>query len=149
MRVREEVAIAAPPSAVWPGLADIASHVDWMADAESIAFTSEQRDGVGTTFECVTKIGPLKTVDKMRVVEWVDGTAIGVVHHGLFVGTGVFELAPGPNGSSNLTWTEDLRFPVYLGGVVGAAVARPILRRVWRGNLRRFAAIIEGRYRNN
>ena len=112
-----------------------------MADAESIQFTSASRQGVGTTFDCVTKVGPLKTVDKMAVVEWVEGRVIGVKHTGLVVGTGRFELASTGPGTSEIVWTEDLRFPWYLGGVVVAFVAKPVLKRIWMGNLRRFSVL--------
>jgi hypothetical protein len=59
-------------------------------------------------------------------------------------GTGHFLVAPETAGDgaarTRLTWDEDLAFPWWLGGAVGAFVARPVLRAVWRGNLRRFAA---------
>ena len=35
----------------WEDVRDLASHVTWMADAESIRFTSERTSGVGTTFD--------------------------------------------------------------------------------------------------
>lgn len=113
-----------------------------MADAESITFTSEQRTGVGTTFDCATRVGPLRTVDKMVVTDWVEGQRMAVQHTGLVVGTGVFAIeSTGPN-VSKFVWTEDLRFPWFLGGVVTAFVARPVLKRIWMGNLHRFARIL-------
>ena len=118
-----------------------------MADAESITFTSDQRQGVGTVFECTTKVGPLKTVDKMTVTEWVDGASLGVAHTGIVTGTGVFELRDEGTKSTRMTWTEDLQFPKFLGAAVGAFVAKPVLRRIWRGNLRRFGHLVEGKYR--
>jgi hypothetical protein len=139
--------VAAPREVTWAALADIASHVTWMADAETITFTSEQRTGVGTTFECRTKIGPLVTVDKMTVTEWVDGSRMGVAHTGIVTGTGVFELAEETAETTKIMWTEDLRFPIFLGGVVGAFVAKPVLRRVWWGNLARFADLAVQGYR--
>ncbi len=45
-------------------------------------------------------------------------------------------------GATVLSWEEDLVFPWWLGGPVGAWAARPILRWVWRGNLRRFSALV-------
>jgi carbon monoxide dehydrogenase subunit G len=137
--IRTEVIIDAPPDAVWRRLADIADHVSWMADAAAIRFTGDDRTGVGTTFECETRLGPLRTTDVMEVTEWREAAAMGVRHSGLFTGTGRFELSPAGAGRTRLTWNEDLRFPWWLGGPVGATVARPILRAVWRGNLRRFA----------
>ena len=62
--------IDAPPKAVWARIEDVAPHVDWMADAAAIRFTSEQTAGVGTTFDCDTKVGPLKLTDRMAVTEW-------------------------------------------------------------------------------
>jgi hypothetical protein len=145
--VRGEVVVAAPVDVTWAALADIASHVEWMADAESIVFTSEQRRGVGTTFECRTKVGPFATVDKMTVTEWVDGSRLGVAHSGIVTGTGVFDLtAEGPQ-ATRMGWTEALRFPIFLGGAAGAFVAKPVLRRIWRGNLTRFAQLVDQRYR--
>ncbi|MBA2609438.1 MAG: SRPBCC family protein [Actinobacteria bacterium] len=147
MRIRGEVTINAPIDAAWAHLADIDSHVDWMADAESITFTSAARTGVGTAFECVTKVGPLRTTDKMTVTEWDDGRRIGVAHSGIVVGSGVFELAAVNERVSRLSWTEDLRFPWFVGGVVSAFAARPVLKRIWMGNLRRFKGITEGHNR--
>lgn len=140
--------VEAPPEAVWRELADLAGHVDWMADAESIEFTSEQRHGVGTTFDCATRIGPLRTTDRMEVTRWQEGRELGVRHIGLVTGEGVFTLRPAdPEGRrTQLDWVERLRFPWYLGGPLTGLLARPVLRSIWRGNLRRLASrVIEPR----
>jgi carbon monoxide dehydrogenase subunit G len=144
-RIRVRRVIERPPAAVWDRLADIADHVTWMADAAAIRFTTERRQGVGTAFECETRVGPLRTLDRMEVTEWSPGEAIGVHHRGVVTGTGRFTLRGSTDGQrTELTWDEDLRLPWYLGGPVTATVARPILRRLWTANLRRFAAHLEG-----
>jgi hypothetical protein len=141
-RICVQTTIDAPPGDVWRRLADIGDHVAWMADAASIRFIGERRSGVGTTFECETRVGPLRTLDVMEITEWREGEAMGVDHRGLVTGTGRFLLARERRDHTRLTWDEDLRFPWWLGGVVGGVVARPVLRAVWRGNLRRFAALV-------
>jgi carbon monoxide dehydrogenase subunit G len=139
-RIRISTTIDAPPAAVWRRLADIGDHVSWMADAAAIRFTGDRRSGVGTTFECETRIGPLRTRDVMEVTEWLEGEAIGVHHRGLFTGTGRFVLERLGPDRTRVTWDEHLRFPWWLGGPAGSLVASPLLRAVWRGNLRRLAA---------
>jgi hypothetical protein len=138
--------IDASPTAVWAELSDIGSHVEWMADAASIRFTSDRHQGVGTTFDCVTRVGPLRTVDRMAVTSWREGHEIGVHHEGLVTGEGRFVLEPdGSAERTTVSWAERLAFPWYLGGPVTATVAQPVLRRIWQGNLRRLAARCEGR----
>lgn len=127
--------IAAPPPAVWADVRDLASHVEWMADAEAIRFTSDARAGIGTTFDCDTRVGPLHLTDRMEVTEWVEGEVIGVRHVGLVTGTGRFTLAA-EGGGTRFTWEESLTIPWWLGGRA-AAVA---LRLVWVHNLRRLRA---------
>jgi hypothetical protein len=138
-RIRVATTIPAPPSVVWRSVADLASHVEWMADAEAIRFTSSRRRGVGTTMEVDTRVGPLRLTDVLEVTEWRRGRAIGVRHTGLVGGTGRFTLRRSrlrPR-STRFTWEERLAFPAWLGGPLGALVAAPVLRRIWRGNLRR------------
>jgi carbon monoxide dehydrogenase subunit G len=143
--IRVRRVIERPPAAVWDRLADIADHVTWMADAAAIRFTTERRQGVGTAFECETRVGPLRTLDRMEVTEWAPGEAIGVDHRGIVTGTGRFTLRASTDGQrTELTWDEDLRLPWYLGGLLTAALARPVLRRVWTANLRRLAAQLDG-----
>jgi carbon monoxide dehydrogenase subunit G len=149
VRIRGEVIVDAPIEPTWSALADIASHVEWMADAESITFTSAQRTGVGVTFDCRTKVGPFTTTDKMTVTSWDERSAIGVRHTGIVVGTGVFELSEVSALATKVTWTEDLRFPLWLGGAVTAALAKPVLKRIWRGNLHRFSTVVSRRYLKN
>ena len=136
MRITVSATTDAPPERVWAALADIASHVDWMLDAESITFVGERRRGAGTTFDCLTRIGPLSLRDRMVVTQWDEGRAIAVRHEGAVVGEGVFELRPYGVGTE-ITWTETLSFRLRLGGPAAAVVARPILTSIWRGNLRR------------
>ncbi|HEX8771395.1 MAG TPA: SRPBCC family protein [Acidimicrobiales bacterium] len=141
-RIRVSTFVRAPKSEVWQALRDIGSHVRWMKDAEAIRFTSRQVDGLGTTFECETKVGPFRLNDLMEVVEWRPRRAMGIRHSGLVKGTGRFTLKRIPGGTL-FSWDEQLRFPWWLGGRLAALLATPVLRHVWKGNLRRLKALLE------
>ncbi len=142
-RLKVRTTLAAPPSQVWDDIEDLASHTEWMRDAEVIRFTSERHSGVGTTFDCETRIGPFRLLDRMEITSWRPGREMGVRHDGLVTGTGRFVLHRTRSGHTRFTWIERLRFPWYFGGPVGAFVARPVLRRVWRANLANLRARFE------
>jgi hypothetical protein len=143
MRILVCTTIGAPVERVWTSVEDISTHTRWMADAESIEFVTAQRRGVGTEFDCRTRVGPFTTVDRMRVTEWDPGVAMGIEHRGMVTGTGRFTLSDAGAGITEFCWTEDLVFPRRMGGRVGERAARPILERVWRANLRRLREIAE------
>ncbi len=143
-RIRITQHIAAPPEAVWAAVGDIAFHPAWMHDAVAIRFTSPRREGVGTTFECDSRLGPLRITDRMEVTEWSEGRALGIRHVGAVTGTGRFTLRR-RRGGTRFRWSEDLRFPWWMGGPLGGTAAKPFFRRLWRANLRRLAALVEER----
>lgn len=143
-RIKVAITIEAPPSAVWDAVGDISSHVEWMADAAAIRFTSSQTAGVGTTFDCDTSVGPFRLTDRMEITEWEPGRVMGVRHQGLVGGTGRFTLKGLRGGRTRFAWEERLHFPRWCGGPVGALVARPVLTRIWRSNLRGLKARVEG-----
>ena len=128
---------------MWSDIEDLSSHTEWMQDAESIRFVSEQRSGVGTTFDCETRVGPFRLTDRMEITSWRPGREMGVRHRGLVTGTGRFELRRTRSGDTRFTWVERLHFPWYFGGPLGAVVARPVLRRIWRANLANLRARFE------
>ena len=128
--------LAARPERVWSDLRNLASHVEWMEDAQAIRFTSAHHEGLGTTFDCDTRVGPFRLTDRMVVTEWREGERLGIRHVGLVTGEGRFTLKRGRRGTTRFAWTERLRFPWWMGGPIGAAVAAPVLAAVWRRNLR-------------
>ena len=137
-----EVTIPRSRHDVWEEIRQIDRHVLWMSDAHSINFRSPQREGVDTSFVCVTKIGPFSTRDVMTVTRWDDQSAIGVAHQGLFSGSGEFLLSDvGP--ATRMAWSEKITFPWWCGGPVGAWVARPVLVMIWRKNLSNLARLFE------
>lgn len=144
VKIRVGVTISARPADVWKVIEPIERHVDWMHDARSISFVGGTTRGVGTTFDCRTQVGPFRLNDRMRVTEWEPDRAMGIEHRGLVTGRGRFTLQTRPRGRTRFTWTEQLEFPWWLGGPVGALAAKPVLRRVWRRNLRTLAALVEG-----
>ncbi len=142
--IRLSVLVPAAPAVVWEELRHIDRHVEWMSDAVEIRFVTEATEGVGARFDCLTRVGPLRTTDRMEVTEWVEGELMGIRHAGLVSGWGRFRLTPrsGPAGEAHteFEWTEMLRFRWWMGGPVAAALAAPVLRSVWRRNLRSLAA---------
>ena len=125
---------------MWAQLSDIASHVEWMEDAVSLSFKTPQRSGVGTSFVCLTAVGPLRLRDRMTVTSWEEGSSIGIRHAGVVSGSGTLRVRRRGLRGSVVTWDERLRLPWWMGGPLGGVVARPILRRVWKRSLRNFAA---------
>ncbi len=133
----------ASPEAVWAAVEDISTHTEWMKDAAEIEFTTERHSGVGAEFACLTKVGPLRNHDVLRVTEWEPGAVMGIEHTGVVTGTGRFTLTP-EGGGTRFCWEEVLRFPWWMGGPVGELAAKPVLGHVWRGNLERLKEKVEG-----
>jgi hypothetical protein len=128
--------IAATKKQVWEVVKDISDHVNWMKDAEQIDFLSEKRSGVGTIFDCVTKVGPFRLKDKMEITEWVDEESMGVRHEGLVTGSGRFSLTETSNDQTVFTWEETLYFPFWMGGPLRNPVGTRILAWIWQKNLK-------------
>ena len=145
MRIRTCITIDAPPAAVWADVNRLDSHVDWMRDAKSIRFRGRRRTGVGTELECRTRVGLVATTDVLVVTEWRPRRSIGIAHEGVVRGRGRFTLRRRRGGRTRFCWREQLQFPWWMGGRMGEIAAWPLLRMIWRGNLRRLKARIERR----
>ena len=117
-----------------------------MADAETIRFLTEQTRGLGTRFECVTRVGPIRLTDRMEITEWEPEHSMGVRHDGVVTGTGRFTLHPLDGGRTRFQWEEELAFPWWLGGRLGERIGgRQVMRRIWTGNLERLRRLVERR----
>jgi hypothetical protein len=140
VRIRVGTTIDAPPATVWADIERLETHVEWMHDARSIRFVGLRRRGVGTRFACRTRIGPFTTIDMIRVTEWKPRRSMGIEHVGVVRGQGRFQLRKQRRGRTRFTWDERLTFPGWMGGWLGEHLAAPLLRRVWKRNLRNLAA---------
>ena len=145
-RIAVSIEIDAPTERVWEIVEPVERHIDWMHDAVAIHFLTDQRRGVGTTFLCDTKVGPIKLVDKMEITEWEPNAAMGVRHTGLVTGTGVFTLTPiDMDRRTRFSWVEELTFPWWLGGKLGEAIGgKIVLKAIWRRNLKGLKTLVEG-----
>jgi uncharacterized protein YndB with AHSA1/START domain len=145
MGIVVSIEIDAPPATVWEVVEPVERHVDWMADAVAIRFTTDQTRGVGTRFECLTQVGPIRLTDHMEITQWEPERAMGVRHTGVVTGTGVFTLEPIDLGRrTRFTWSEELRFPWYLGGRLGELVGgQVVMKAIWRRNLRELRRVVD------
>jgi len=143
MKIQLSIEIGAPRQTVWNTVKDVRTHIRWMADAKKIHLTSPQPIGIGTTFDCETRIGPLRTTDRMSITEWEEARVMGIRHSGIITGQGRFLLTDNINGGTKFTWEEELHFPWWAGGFPAAGLARVLLLRIWRKNLQELARIVE------
>lgn len=139
------VDIDAPVAEVWDDLRHIDRHVEWMHDAVAIRFLTDATSGEGVRFDCDTRVGPIRLTDRMEITEWVEPRVIGVRHVGLVTGEGRFTLVPRGDDRTTFLWHEELAFPWWLGGPIGAVLGGVVLRLVWRRNLTVFAARFDRR----
>ncbi len=141
--VSVEVVIDASPAEIWSYVEQIERHTEWMVDATVIRFRGVQRRGVGTSFECDTKIGPLHLTDEMVITCWEPERAMGVRHSGIVSGEGVFRVEPINAISTRFRWDEQLDLPWYFGGRLAGPLSAPLLGWVWRRNLRNLRHWVE------
>ena len=85
---------------MWQESRRIDRHPLWMSDAIDLTFLTQQREGVGTTFRCRTEVGPFVTNDLMTITERIEPSTIGVEHHGVITGRGVFSLVGDENATT-------------------------------------------------
>ncbi len=145
VRIRVCVAIDAPVARVWETVEQIEHHTEWMTDARRITFRSSHTRGVGTEFDCLTRVGIFRLTDRMTVTEWEPRAALGIEHHGVVSGRGRFTLRKRRNDRTRFCWSERLRFPWWMGGFIGELAAWPVLRRIWKRNLTQLRAVVEAR----
>ena len=144
-RIRVAIEIDATTDEVWHVVEPVERHVDWMADAVAIRFDGDQHRGVGTTFVCDTKVGPITLPTTWRSPSGSPARRMGVRHTGVVTGTGAFELTPIDLGRrTRFTWTEELRFPWYLAGRLGGIVGGGRDGRHLARNLRELRRLVEG-----
>jgi hypothetical protein len=81
----------------------------------------------------------------MEITEWVPGKAMGVRHEGVVTGTGQFTLEPiDLDRRTRFTWSEELFFPWWLGGPIGAFIGgKLVMKAIWRRNLRDLRRLVE------
>jgi len=68
---------------------------------------------------------------------------MGIEHRGVVAGRGRFTLRRRARGRTRFSWSEQLHFPWWMAGPVGAFAAQPVLRALWRRNLRRLKQLVE------
>ena len=142
VRIEQCAQMSATPAEVWSAVDDVRVHGEWMRDAIEIVPLSERHQGLGAEFSCLTKIGPFRERDVLRITEWEPGVAMGIEHLGVVKGSGRFTLTPNSSGT-RFCWVEELSFPWWMGGSIGERAAKPVLGRVWKRNLDRLRALVE------
>jgi hypothetical protein len=143
MRIEVGIDIDRLPDVVWRAVEKIERHVDWMADAVQITFRTSRHAGVGTEFECLTRVGPFTTTDAMTVTVWEPGRVMGIEHRGVVTGAGEFTLRLLGEAGTRFSWAEELHYPWWMGGTLGELATRRVFVRIWRKNLERLKAGIE------
>jgi len=128
---------------VWDEVSILKNHTNWMKDAVSIEFLNDKTQGLGTKMKVLTKVGPIKLFDYMTVTEWIDKKSIGVDHVGIVTGKGKFTLREITEEKTDFQWEETLRFPIYLAGPVGEFFGSPVLKLIWRNNLKGLKELFE------
>ena len=141
--IQVETLIYASLDDVWNEVSKIENHSKWMKDAVNIDFQTDNKSGVGTKIKVLTKIGPIKLNDFMTFTKWEEKKSIGVDHVGIVTGKGEMKFEKIDENTTKFKWTETLKFPIYLGGVIGELFGKPVLELIWKQNLNNLKKIIE------
>ena len=136
-----------PPDIVWELITDWEHQGDWMLEASDFVVTSEQREGIGVEAEATITIGGITTRDKVRVVGWEPPRRLAIEHLGWVSGRGEIYLTPLGRDRTHLFWREELEPPVGLLGAVGITAFKPVMRRIFKRDLRVLSGLTRARYK--
>jgi len=127
--------IDAPIQKVWDSLAQWEKQGEWMLQTK-VWVTSEITEGVGTSINAFTGIGPLGVLDSMTVTAWQPPHTCDVLHTGKIIkGTGRFHLRELNAQTTIFDWSEEVLAPRALflliapGLYLGVRISLSALRR--------------------
>ena len=132
-----------PPEIVWALLTDWEHQDDWMLEASNFEVIGDQREGVGVEAKATVRIAGIKTRDTVRVSMWEPPRILVIDHLGWVKGSGEIQLQPVREGT-RMRWKETLFPPRRLGpfGRFGLAASRPLMRRIFRRDLRVLQSLV-------
>ena len=142
-RIETSIIIDKPIDIVWQEVKVMENHVNWMEDAIKIDILSENNSGINTKMNVLTKVGPIKLIDTITVIEWKEKESIGDIHQGIVTGIGIFYLNEINDTQTEFKWEETLKFPIYLGGFIGEFFGSFVLKYIWKKNLKNLKELIE------
>jgi carbon monoxide dehydrogenase subunit G len=132
-----------PPEVVWALITDWEHQDDWMLEASGFEVTSSHREGVGVEARATVRISGIRTRDSVRVSMWEPPRVLVIDHLGWVKGSGEIQMAPIREGT-RMRWRETLFAPKALGpfGRLGLRMAAPLLRRIFRRDLRVLQSLV-------
>jgi hypothetical protein len=140
--ITSTIDIHRPAEAVWPYLVDWERLDRWMKEARGFEVIGERREGVGVEAEATIRIAGITTRDRVRVSQWHPPVLLEIEHLGWVKGTGYMELSP-IEGGCNMFWREELFAPLGPLGRSGLRLISPIMRGVFRRDLRLLKELVE------
>lgn len=139
--LRTSVVVEAPPERIWPLLADLEGQPAWMTDLRAVRIETPGPVGVGTRAVGTVCIAGICVLDPIEVTAFDPPTHFAIEHRGRFRGSGLLRIEALDGGASLVTWDEVLWAPLLPR--VWWLLARPILGRVFAGDLARLRAMAE------
>lgn len=144
--VEVEATLPGPPQVVWELITNWEHQDDWMLEASDFVVTSEHRTGVGVEAEATIRIGGIKTRDRVRVTGWEPPKRLVIEHLGWVKGHGELHLTPGIGSpTTHIYWREELHPPLGLIGWLGMHAFKPVMKRMFRRDLRVLAGLTRAR----
>ena len=142
--IRVSAEVEAPIEAVWDVVADVDGQPEWMTEMSDLRMLTDPPLGVGSRGEATVTVAGISTTDPVTISVFEPPRRFGILHEGRIRGDGLIALASRAAGGPTIVeWEERLFPPVF--PYVGAAVMRPVLRRIFRGDLVRLAALVAAR----
>jgi hypothetical protein len=139
--IRMSMEVDAPIETVWEVVADVDRQPEWMAEMSDLRMLTDPPLGVGSRGEATVTVAGISTTDPVTVSVFQPPRRYGIVHEGRISGDGLIALAARAVGGPTIVeWEERLFPPVF--PYVGAAVMRPVLRRIFQGDLERLGTMV-------
>jgi uncharacterized protein YndB with AHSA1/START domain len=139
--IRMSTEVDAPIEVVWEVVADVDRQPEWMEEMSELRMLTDPPLGVGSRGEATVTIAGFSTTDPVTVTEFAPPRRYAIAHEGRIRGDGLIALVSrAAGGPTIVAWEERLFPPVF--PYVGGAVMRPVLRRIFQGDLERLAAMV-------
>jgi hypothetical protein len=137
-----------PREIVWDLITDWEHQDDWMLEASDFLVTSDHREGVGVEALATIRIGGIRTRDRVRVSVWEPPERLVIEHVGWVRGRGDIRLTAA-DLDTRLVWLETLRAPLGIVGHLGLRLFAPLMRRIFRRDLRVLRGLVRARSRSS